>query len=400
MLASPALQPAPDSRAPDSPEPVALYVHWPFCKAKCPYCDFNSHVREAVDQAAWRAALVAELRHAVAQLGRRPLASIFFGGGTPSLMPPETVAAVIDTATDLLDPLPDLEVTLEANPTSVDAGRFAGYRSAGVNRVSLGVQALDPQALRFLGRQHSVEEALAAVALAARLFPRFSFDLIHTRPGQSAAAWEAELAEALQFGARHLSLYQLTIEPNTAFAGAVRRGELVMPDEDMTAQLFEATQAQMEAAGMPAYEISNHAVPGEESRHNLVYWRWQDFLGIGPGAHGRVTLDGTTYATRRHRAPESWLGLVQTQGHGGQGDEALDADTMAMEALVMGARVAEGIDAARFRRRTGQALWDLVDSDALAMLRAGGFVGTETNRLRLTAAGRQRLNAVLEKLLR
>ncbi|MCA8909912.1 MAG: coproporphyrinogen III oxidase, partial [Rhodospirillaceae bacterium] len=263
---------------------MALYVHWPFCKSKCPYCDFNSHVREAVDQARWRAALLAELEHVAQAVGRRRVTSIFFGGGTPTLMAPETAAAVIARAGDAFDLAPGCEITLEANPTSVEAAAFQGFRAAGVNRVSLGVQALNDADLAALGRQHSVAEARTAVALAARLFGRFSFDLIYARPGQTEAGWRAELADALALAGDHLSVYQLTIEPGTAFEGRARRGELDLPDEDTQAGLYEATQEVLEAAGLPAYEISNHARPGAECRHNLAYWGYRDYAGIGPGA--------------------------------------------------------------------------------------------------------------------
>jgi oxygen-independent coproporphyrinogen-3 oxidase len=303
----------------------ALYVHWPFCRSKCPYCDFNSHVREDVDHARWRAALLAELDHFADRTGGRQLTSIFFGGGTPSLMAPETVAAVIDRATERWAPAPGIEITLEANPTSVEAGKFAGFRVAGVNRVSLGVQALNDADLAALGRQHSAAEAVAAVRLAQRHFPRVSFDLIYARSGQSLSAWRMELAEALELASEHLSVYQLTIEPETAFGAAWRRGELTVPDEDSAAALYEETQTILEKAGMPAYEISNHARAGSACRHNLTYWRYGDYAGIGPGAHGRLTLGDGRRATRQHRAPEAWLGAVEAQGHATRQDNIVPA---------------------------------------------------------------------------
>ena len=288
-------------------EPLALYVHWPFCVSKCPYCDFNSHVRESVDQAAWRAALLADLRHEAALLPGRPVSSIFFGGGTPSLMPPETVAAVIAAAEGAWGLTDDCEITLEANPNSVEVANFAALARAGVNRVSIGVQSFDAEILHFLGRAHSGDEARRAIAAAQEHFARVSFDLIYARPGQTLAAWEAELNDALGFGTGHLSLYQLTIEPGTRFATLAAKGDLVIPDGDTAADLFDATQAITRAAGLPRYEVSNHARPGAESRHNLLYWRGHDYAGIGPGAHSRITQDGVKHAIAVRKSPEAWL---------------------------------------------------------------------------------------------
>ncbi len=386
-----------DETAPDAG--FGLYVHWPFCLSKCPYCDFNSHVRESTDQARWQAALLRELDHyAEATPGRR-LTSIFFGGGTPSLMAPGTVAARIERARARWSFAADIEITLEANPTSVEAARFAALGDAGVNRVSLGVQALDDAALRFLGRGHSAAEATAAIALARWHFGRFSFDLIYARPGQSIAAWRAELAAALDLAGGHLSLYQLTIEPETAFAGAVRRGEFIMPDDDAAAALYETTQAAMLARGLPAYEISNHAQPGEECRHNLTYWRYGDYVGVGPGAHGRLTLAGDKLATRQHRAPEAWLAAVEAQGHATrQCDRVAPRDRLA-EMTMMGLRLSEGIARSRFIAETGQPP-ELVFAPArLRRLVDGGFLELDRAALRATPAGRQRLNAVLGELL-
>lgn len=379
---------------------LALYVHWPFCLSKCPYCDFNSHVRDRVDHDRWRKALLTELDHTAAQLAQRTLTSIFFGGGTPSLMDPRTVEAVIDRATAHWSPDPNLEITLEANPTSVEAGRFDGYRHAGVNRVSLGVQALNDADLTALGRQHSATEALQAVELARRHFDRLSFDLIYARPGQTVSDWQAELTQAIDHAADHLSLYQLTIEPGTAFESLYRQGKLAVPDEEDQAHLYEATQETLDHAGMPAYEISNHARPGAECRHNLSYWRYDDYAGIGPGAHGRVSMDNGRIATRTHRAPEVWLDRVENQGHGHHEDQPIDAETAAEEALMMGLRLTEGIDEQRLYRQIGVPLTDLVNTDRLNDLIDAGFVEHAGGVLKATRSGSQRLNALLAALIR
>ncbi len=379
----------------------ALYVHWPFCLSKCPYCDFNSHVRESVDQARWRAALLRELDHAAEAEapGFGPLTSIFFGGGTPSLMAPDTVAAVIDRADDRWDLAPDVEITLEANPTSVEAGRLAAFRLAGVNRVSLGVQALDDASLKALGRTHGAAEAVQAVRTAARLFDRYSFDLIYARPGQTAAAWRKELHRALGEAGDHLSLYQLTIEPGTAFHTLHGRGELHVPSEDYSARLYEITQSIMYEAGLPGYEISNHAVPGAESRHNLVYWRGGDYVGVGPGAHGRISRDAKTVAYRRHRAPERWLECVEAGGAGTVEAVPLDRGQRVAELLMMGLRLAEGVVETRFRALAGCGLEDALDLRRLGDLIDGGLLARDADGLRATASGRQRLNALLAHLL-
>ncbi len=376
-----------------------VYVHWPYCLAKCPYCDFNSHAAAGADHDRWRRALLAELAHFAAQVPGRRVDSVFFGGGTPSLMAPETVAALLDAVAGHWTLPAEAEITLEANPGTVDRDRFAAFRAAGVNRLSLGVQALEEEALRFLGRVHGRDEALRALEAARRLFPRLSFDLIYARPGQTPEAWAAELARALEIAADHLSLYQLTIEPGTAFYTLEARGALVLPDEDAAAAMYEHTQAACAARGLPAYEVSNHAVPGAESRHNLIYWRGGDYVGIGPGAHGRLTRRGPTRALRQHRAPERWLALVETQGHATREDVALTAAERAEELVMMGLRLAEGVEVARFRDRCGLALAEAVDAGALARLRAGGFVAWDGHRLRATAAGRLRLNAVIAALL-
>ncbi len=381
-------------------EPLALYIHWPFCLAKCPYCDFNSHVRETVPQARFAAALRSELAWEAERLGRRPLASIFFGGGTPSLMQPDTVAALIADARALFEAGPDLEVTLEANPTSVEAGRFAGFRDAGVNRVSLGVQALDDAALRMLGRQHGAEQAVDALELARKLFPRVSFDLIYARPGQSEAAWRAELRTALSIAADHLSLYQLTIEPGTAFEALHRRGEIVLPDMDAQAALYEATIEEAARFGLLPYEVSNYAKPGGESRHNLSYWRYADYSGVGPGAHGRVTLGGSLFATRRHRAPEPWAERVERDGHGTMQQEALSGRDRSREMLLMGLRLSEGLDEVRFSDRTGTPLDEALDQEVLDQALDEGYLLRGGGRLRATPSGRLRLDALLAALVR
>ncbi|HJS84311.1 MAG TPA: radical SAM family heme chaperone HemW [Acetobacteraceae bacterium] len=380
-------------------EPLALYIHWPFCLAKCPYCDFNSHVRERIDQARFGAALRTELAWEAARLGRRRLGSIFFGGGTPSLMDPAIAAALIADATRLFDGSPDLEITLEANPTSVEAARLAAFRAAGINRVSIGVQSLDPDALRLLGRQHSVEQAKAALGAARRLFPRFSFDLIYARPGQDARGWREELRQALDLAADHLSLYQLTIEPGTRFETLHRRGEIVLPDPDTGAALYETSAEEAARFGLAAYEISNYARPGSESRHNLAYWRYQDYAGIGPGAHGRLTLGGALLATRRHRAPEPWAALVEAQGHGSTPEGVVAPEERAREMLLMGLRLTEGIDPARFAQRTGVALHDAIDAEILSRAVEAGYVEAGPARLRATPAGRLRLDALLAALV-
>ena len=364
-------------------EDLALYVHWPFCVSKCPYCDFNSHVREAIDQERWRDALLADLAYEANVAPRRPLTSVFFGGGTPSLMPPATVAALLAAAERHWGFTPGIEITLEANPSSVEAARFADLAAAGINRVSLGLQALDDAALAFLGRAHDVAEGLAALDVAQGAFDRVNFDLIYALPGQSEAAWTAELQRALGFGTGHLSLYQLTIEPGTRFATLAARGELAEVDADRAADLFDLTRAMTAAAGLPAYEISNHARPGEESRHNLTYWRYGDYLGVGPGAHGRRR----GVATLRAKKPENWLAAVAMHHHGIVEEEPLDPHARATEALLMGLRLKEGVNLARvegaLRPRPVERLID------------AGLLARDEARLRVTASGTLLLNAIL-----
>ncbi len=376
-----------------------IYVHWPFCLAKCPYCDFNSHVRDGIDQARWARALCAELDHFAALAPGRTVTSVFFGGGTPSLMRPATVAAVIDRIAGRWPLAADAEISLEANPTSAEAERFAGFAAAGVNRLSLGVQALDDDALRRLGRRHDVAEALAAVELARRHARRISFDLIYARPGQNVAAWRDELGRAVALAADHLSLYQLTVERGTAFHGLRRQGALVLPDEGTASALYDATQEICDAAGLSAYEVSNHARPGAECRHNLTYWRYDDYVGVGPGAHGRLSLDGRRLAMRQSRRPEAWLGAVERQGHGGEAQEAIDAGTAAEEMLMMGLRLTAGVDLDSFRARVGRSFQDMVAAVRLERMVSGGLLILDGERLRATARGRVVLDAVLAELL-
>jgi len=376
-------------------DPLTLYIHWPFCVSKCPYCDFNSHVREGVDQDRWRAALVADLAHEAALTGGRALGSIFFGGGTPSLMPPATVAALIEAAEQHWRFTPDIEITLEANPSSVEAARFRDLAAAGVNRVSLGLQALDDQTLAFLGRAHDVAEGLAALATAQSAFQRVSFDLIYARPGQSETDWSAELTRALSFGTGHLSLYQLTIEPGTRFATLAAQGQLSPLDPDDGARLFELTRAMTSDAGLPAYEISNHARIGEESRHNLAYWRYRSYLGIGPGAHGR--RDGV--ATLRRKKPENWISRVEGNGHGIESEENLAPRARAIEALLMGLRLEEGVDLTRIATETGIHEDRLIDLRAADRLKSQGLINQQGSRLLVTGPGMLLLDAILGEII-
>ncbi|HEU0044071.1 radical SAM family heme chaperone HemW [Sphingomonas sp.] len=377
----------------DEADSLALYIHWPFCVSKCPYCDFNSHVRDSVDQDRWRAALLADLTHEAALTPGRRMGSVFFGGGTPSLMPPATVAAMLDAAAGHWGFTPDVEITLEANPSSVEAARFADLAATGVNRVSLGLQSLDDAALAFLGRAHGVTEGLAALATAQAAFPRVSFDLIYALPEQTLAAWQSELSRALSFGTEHLSLYQLTVEPGTRFATDAAQGRLHIPDGDTAADLFEATRAITAAAGLPAYETSNHARPGAESRHNLTYWRYGDYLGVGPGAHGRRGA----CATVRHKKPENWLGAIDRNGHGLQAEEPLDGHARAQEALLMGLRLREGVYLRRVAALAGgQAP---VDRGAVGRLERLGLLTLADERLTVTETGALLLDAILPEVV-
>lgn len=378
-----------------SQPPLALYIHWPFCVSKCPYCDFNSHVRDTVDDATWCAALLADMAHEAGLTGDRKLTSIFFGGGTPSLMQPSTVAALIDAAERHWGFAEDIEITLEANPSSVEAARFADLAAAGVNRVSLGLQSLDDAALTFLGRAHSVAESLDALAIAQRHFGRVNIDLIYARPEQTAVQWEAELQRALSFGTDHMSLYQLTIEPGTRFKTLLRTGHFIPADDDDAATLYELTGQMTSAAGIPAYEISNHARPGRESRHNLSYWRYDDYIGIGPGAHGRRL----NAATQRHKKPENFLSAVERNAHGISSEDHLDAATRATESLLMGLRLAEGIDLTRLSQRTGIAAADLLDMDAVDKIAQLGLITRDADHITVTPQGMPLLDAILPQIV-
>ena len=379
-----------------SQEAFGVYVHWPFCLSKCPYCDFNSHVRhQSIDETRFLKAFETEIATTAARIGPREVSTVFFGGGTPSLMQPATVGAILNAIARHWRMARDPEITLEANPTSVEATRFSGYRVAGVNRVSLGVQALDDGQLKALGRMHTAQEALDAVAIARKAFERYSFDLIYARPGQTEAEWRAELARAISEAAEHLSLYQLTIEEGTPFAGLHAAGKLKVPDAEHARILYDVTQEVCAAHGLPAYEISNHARPGAESRHNLVYWRYHEYAGIGPGAHGRIVVEGTRRATATERRPESWLMRVEASGHGLVTDDALNREEMADEFLLMGLRLAEGIDPARFAKLSGHAL----EAARIAALAREGFVETTpAGRLRVTRSGFPILDAVVADL--
>lgn len=372
-------------------ENLALYIHWPFCLSKCPYCDFNSHVRASIEEDAWEEALLKELDHTAARLGPKQLTSIFFGGGTPSLMRPRTVEALIRRALTHWSPTPNIEITLEANPNSVEVSKFQDLSRAGVNRVSIGIQALNDVDLKRLGRQHSAAEGIKAIETAIKTFKRASFDLIYARPNQTLEAWNKELSQALSFGTEHLSLYQLTIEPGTAFAPLYERGELIIPGEDLAADLFELTQRQTTEAGLPAYEISNHARPEAESRHNLSYWQYQDYAGVGPGAHGRLTLTDGKVATKQYRAPETWMKAVMN-GSGEEEAVTLSNQEQETEALMMGLRLTSGLSLPEFEST-------IIDSNALNMLIEGGYLVKTEDILRATPLGLQCLNGVLKRLL-
>ena len=377
-------------------EPFGVYIHWPFCLSKCPYCDFNSHVRAAaIDQSRYAAAFATEIASTAARIGGRAVSTIFIGGGTPSLMQPATVAAVLDAVARHWTVAADAEITLEANPTSVEAERFHGFRAAGVNRVSLGVQALDDAALGGLGRRHTAAEALAAVRVAQSAFARSSFDLIYARPGQTLTAWESELSAAIAEAAEHLSLYQLTIEQGTPFATLHAGGKLVVPDPDLARAFYDLTQDLCAAAGLPAYEVSNHARPGAQCRHNLIYWHYHEYAGIGPGAHGRIVIDGVRHATATERRPEDWLERVEAAGHGLIVDDPLTRAQEGDEFLLMGLRLTDGIDPARYRALAGRPL----DPARVAALVRDGFVDQDNDgTLRVTRTGFPVLDTVVAQL--
>ncbi len=372
-----------------------VYVHWPFCASKCPYCDFNSHVRhQPVDQERFLSAFRREIAHTAARIPGRTVTSIFFGGGTPSLMKPETVGAILDAIGGAWAMDPNAEVTLEANPTSVEAERFRGYRHAGINRVSLGVQALNDPDLKRLGRMHSVDEALGAVKIAASIFERYSFDLIYARPGQTPQAWGAELEQAISHAVEHLSLYQLTIEPGTWFQRLYDAGKITVPDEETGRALYDITQEVCEKHGLPAYEISNHARPGAESRHNLLYWRYGEYAGIGPGAHGRLVTGNARLATATEKHPETWLELVEREGHGVIDEEVLTSEAEGDEFLLMGLRLKEGVDPRRFEAFTGKTL----NQRGLRILEEEGLIKVDGSRLAVTPKGFPVLNSVIAEL--
>lgn len=378
---------------------IALYIHWPFCKSKCPYCDFNSHVTQSVDEARWQAAYLKELDYFAKRIGPRRLTSMFFGGGTPSLMPPALVAALIKAAGEHFTLAPNMEITLEMNPTSIEAAKLEQFSKAGVNRVSIGVQALNAKDLKFLGREHSADEAIAAIKTASSIFKNYSFDLMYARPGQSVAEWEAELTEALKLAGPHLSLYQLTIEKGTPFYAAYERGEFELPNEDIAAEMYEVTEELLLNAGYEAYEISNYAKPGFECRHNITYWRYADYLGIGPGAHGRIQEANGRSATMMLHAPENWLKSVEEKGHGTQSDTKLTQEEVREEAIMMGLRLIRGIDAGQFTKTTGMNLWKSIDREMLDACVQEGLLEKEGNVIRASFDGRLVLSPLTAALL-
>ncbi len=379
----------------DNPAGFGIYIHWPFCLSKCPYCDFNSHEAAAIDHQSWRNALLTELDWYAALAHGRTVTSVFFGGGTPSLMEPATVAALLERIAQHWTIAPAVEITLEANPSTVEAQRFLDFKAAGINRLSMGVQALDNQILSFLGRRHDVAESLTAIELARKTFDRYSFDLIYARPGQTVHSWRQELDRALELCGDHLSVYQLTIEDGTAFAPRYNRGEFALPDESVQIDLFTVTQEVLDHAGLPAYEISNHARPGQECHHNLTYWMGGDYLGIGPGAHGRLW----NAATRQHRAPDVWLERVARQGHGTQERVDLSVRERAEEMVMTGLRLTRGLHRGLFKMVSGMELNAVIDGKGLAELVEGGFITADQTAIKATETGRLMLNAVTAKLL-
>jgi len=380
---------------PDPEDRLALYIHWPFCISKCPYCDFNSHIRDTIDMTSWRQALLADMAYEAALLPDRMLTSIFFGGGTPSLMPPELVSDLIEQAAQYWPFSADIEITLEANPSSVEAARFSALAKAGVNRVSLGIQSFDDKALDFLGRAHSAYDGFAALDTAQQQFGRVTFDLVYALPDQSPDAWQAMLSKALAFETSHLSLYQLTIEPNTRFASDVRRDVFTPMDDDRAADFYLLTSELTEQAGLKCYEISNYAVPSHESRHNLTYWQYGDYAGIGPGAHGRRN----GHATERHKKPENYLSAIQRNGHGIQAEEALPIADQISEALLMGLRLAEGVDLMALESRFAISRAAMVDSDAATKLSKLGFLSLDNDRLTILPKGMPLLDAILPEII-
>lgn len=376
---------------------IAIYIHWPFCKAKCPYCDFNSHVTESVDAVRWQAAYIKEIEHFAKRVGRREVSSIFFGGGTPSLMPVSLVKAMMDTIAKHFILQPDIEVTLEMNPTSVEATKLEGFKAAGVNRVSMGIQSLRAKDLKFLGRQHSAEEAIAALQIARSLFDNYSFDLIYARPKQSLVDWQEELEEALEYVGSHFSLYQLTIEKGTPFYAAHNKGEFTLPHEDVAAEMYEYTESALQKKGLLAYEVSNYAKRGFECRHNLTYWNYGEYIGIGAGAHGRI--GSPRMATMMIHSPEGWLKSVEEKGHGLQADIVLTPQDIKDEAIMMGLRLVDGIDAKRFYQVTGLDIWKLLNTKKLEAITAEGLLDYNADYIRPTAKGRMLLSSLTGALL-
>ena len=379
---------------------ISVYVHWPFCLAKCPYCDFNSHVRETVDEGKMAAAMTTEIDYHARLVGARSVKSIFFGGGTPSLMSATTVDTVINRLSKRFSIDNDIEITLEANPTSVEAGKFDDFSKAGVNRVSLGIQALNTKDLIALGREHSLKEAFEAIELSQKYFKRSNFDLIYARMGQSVSDWQKELHQALKIANGHLSLYQLTIEPGTPFYGQLHSGKIIIPNEDTSAEMYDLTNQICESADYKIYEISNYAKVGQQSKHNLTYWKYNDYIGIGAGAHGRITLAGQTYATMQYKKPETWLKAVQMNGHATKVKEKLSQKAMAEEMIMMGLRLTDGIAYTDFKNRLGTDIEKFIAIDSLVSLKSQGFVSVKNrDRLRLTEKGRPLLNQILGQIL-
>lgn len=384
---------------PQPPERLGLYIHWPFCLSKCPYCDFNSHVWETIPHTDMEKAFLTELSSMAHLIGKRPLTSIFFGGGTPSLMRPQTVQALIDRACHLFSPVEDIEITLEANPTSIETAKLENFYQAGINRLSIGVQSFDEAALSALGRKHSALQAQTAIETARNIFPRYSFDLIYARPDQKIEAWKKELTTSLSLAGDHLSLYQLTIEPNTVYDSLHRQGRLTLPEDGQSAQFYMETNAVMQQFGFSSYEVSNYAQPSGESRHNLIYWQYQDYIGIGPGAHGRLTHDGHIWSTRTHRAPSAWLEQVVKRGTGMRQHIPLTSQEIAHEMILMGLRLEKGIQQEAVFNRTGQLLSDILDQTILSACLEENYLQWNNNSLAATPSGRLRLEAILAALL-
>lgn len=378
---------------------LAIYIHWPFCLSKCPYCDFNSHVRDRIDEAAWADALLRELDHYRTLSGPRTITSVFFGGGTPSLMSAGTVEKLLGRIAQNWANAENIEITLEANPTSVEAGKFGDFAAAGINRLSLGIQALNDPDLQALGREHSVKEARQAIDLSQKYFPRSSFDLIYARMGQTLGEWEQELTQALKMSVGHLSLYQLTIERGTAFYQAHEKGRIILPSEDLSADMYDLTQTICEDHGLPAYEISNHAREGQESRHNLTYWTYSDYIGIGPGAHGRLTIEGELYALSQHRSPEKWLKTVADEGYATDHKKRLVAQSKAEEMIMMGLRLRRGLDLKKFEDRVDQKIEKFIDNSYLQRLFELNYMEKDGHHLRATAQGLPLLNGLLSRIL-